>query len=244
MVLSILCKTGGCALLWLLASIQGTTAFVSRPPLVPTSHSLPPLKAGVEPSTKQRAQKLDDPTKTWVPDPMQFAYGLPGSTAPVPYFDPVGFAQFCTYAEMKRYREAEVTHGRVAMLAAVGIPVAESFHPLFGGGVVGPAIDHLGQVRAVAPEFFEALVLCIGIAETGRALVGWAPPNEFKGKQFLKQEYYPGNLGFDPLRLRPQTAHEYDDMQTKELQHGRLAMLGTVGMVAQEIVTHKPLFVL
>merc|ERR1712194_381948 len=33
--------------------------------------------------------------------------------------------------KIKFYREVEVKHARMAMLAAIGFPVAEQFHPLF-----------------------------------------------------------------------------------------------------------------
>jgi hypothetical protein len=47
-----------------------------------------------------------------------FIKTLPGITAPFPdMFDPAGFTKNKTIRELKRYREAEVTHGRVAMLA-------------------------------------------------------------------------------------------------------------------------------
>merc|ERR1719421_2387550 len=117
------------------------------------------------------------PLNGWVPDENAFAWGLPGSLDPVPEFDPAGFATDCSLQEMKRYREAEVTHGRVAMLAVVGFLVAESFHPLFGGEIIGPAIDHLTEVRKIQPEFFELLAVAIGIVETSRAQNGWVPPN-------------------------------------------------------------------
>ena len=32
----------------------------------------------------------------------------------------------------------------------------------------------------------------------------------------------PGDIGFDPLSLRPESAEEFKVMQTKELQNGRL----------------------
>eukprot|EP00979_Chaetoceros_neogracilis_P008151 scaffold1802_cov162-Chaetoceros_neogracile.AAC.1 len=70
----------------------------------------------------------------WVPDESKFAYGLPGSIDPIQEFDPFGIADRSTLAEMKRYRESETTHGRVAMLALVGFLVTEApvkFHPLF-----------------------------------------------------------------------------------------------------------------
>jgi len=38
---------------------------------------------------------------------------LPGALAPVGFFDPLGFAEKADPATLKRYREAELTHGRV-----------------------------------------------------------------------------------------------------------------------------------
>ena len=45
---------------------------------------------------------------------------LPGALEPMGLFDPLGFAAKADEKTLKRYREAEVTHGRVAMLASVG----------------------------------------------------------------------------------------------------------------------------
>ncbi len=45
----------------------------------------------------------------------------------------------------------------------------------------------------------------------------------------LREEYYPGDIGFDPLGLRPSDPAE----ATKELQNGRLAMLAAAGFMAQ-----------
>ena len=42
---------------------------------------------------------------------------IPGALPPVGLFDPLGFAAKADEATLKRYREAELTHGRVAMLA-------------------------------------------------------------------------------------------------------------------------------
>lgn len=38
---------------------------------------------------------------------------LPGALAPVGFFDPLGFADDADENTLKRYREAELTHGRV-----------------------------------------------------------------------------------------------------------------------------------
>jgi hypothetical protein len=168
---------------------------------------------------------------------------LPGVLAPVGFFDPLGFCANADAATLKKYREAELQHGRVAMLAALGMLVTEEpieFHPLFEAGVkdIGPAIRHLDEVRAVSPFFFEVLGLIIGALELNRALVGWES-EDFK----LKADYYPGDIGFDPLGLKPTSDDELAIMATKELQNGRLAMLGAAGMIAQELVNGKEIFV-
>lgn len=46
---------------------------------------------------------------------------IPGALPPVGLFDPLGFAEKADEGTLKRYREAELTHGRVAMLAVSGV---------------------------------------------------------------------------------------------------------------------------
>jgi len=185
----------------------------------------------------------------WTPNANEFAYGLPGSLAPVPDFDPLGFAADADLEKMKNYREAETQHGRVAMLGALGMLVTEEpieLHPLFQADNkdIGPAIRHLDEVRAVSPFFFEVLALIIGVLELNRAVQGWTAPGDVLGTgRTLKEDYYPGDVGFDPLGLKPDDPAEFAEIQTKELQNGRLAMLGWAGMVAQELVNGKEIFV-
>ena len=182
----------------------------------------------------------------WVPDSKAFCYGLPGALAPVGNFDPAGFAEGRTVDQVKMLREAEVTHGRVSMLAVVGFLSQENFHFLFvePDKDIGPAIRHLDEVRQVSPAFFEGLGFVIGCAELYRSQRGWLNPSA-NGlgdyPRLLSQEYYPGDIGFDPLGLKPQDADEFAEMATKELQHGRLAMLAIAGFVAQELVDGSPI---
>merc|ERR1712072_822829 len=75
----------------------------------------------------------------WTADPTKFCAGLPGAIAPLGEFDPLGFTKGLPVQEIKQFREAEVTHGRVAMLATLGYLVAEPFHPFFNGDISGPA---------------------------------------------------------------------------------------------------------
>merc|ERR1711957_701622 len=59
-------------------------------------------------------------------DESKFCAGLPGALAPVGEFDPLNFLEDLPIQEIKRFREAEVTHGRVSMLACIGYLVAEN----------------------------------------------------------------------------------------------------------------------
>ena len=150
--------------------------------------------------------------------------GLPGALPPMGNFDPAGFTEGKSVAELKMLREAEVTHGRVSMLASLGFLVQESFHPLFrlGDKDIGPAIRHLDEVRAEVPIFFEILVLGIGFAEISRSLAGWTAPagaNPADGPlanlpadtpfRRLEDKYYPGDIGFDPAGLKPSDPKEF-----------------------------------
>merc|ERR1719506_1204118 len=67
--------------------------------------------------------------------------------APAGDFDPANFLEGKSKLEVMRLREAEITHGRVGMLAAAGFLVQENFHPLFNG-LGGPAIEQIPQLPA------------------------------------------------------------------------------------------------
>jgi hypothetical protein len=180
--------------------------------------------------------------------------GLPGALAPMGNFDPAGFTEGKSVAELKMLREAEVTHGRVSMLATIGFLVQESFHPLFnlGDKSIGPAVRHLDEVRQTTPIFFEILVLGIGFAEISRSLAGWTSPSgsnpadgplanlpEDTPFRRLEDSYYPGDIGFDPAGLKPTDPKEFAEIATKELQNGRLAMIAVAGFFLQELVNGK-----
>jgi len=63
------------------------------------------------------------------------------------------------------------------------------------------------------------------------------------GKRWsIKTEHESGNLGFDPLDMKPTDAEELKEVQTKELTYGRFAMLGAAGMILQEVMTGSKLF--
>merc|ERR1711918_25678 len=133
-------------------------------------------------------------------------------------------------------------HGRLAMLATLGVLVGEKFNPLFDGKVTGPAIYQFQQCDALLPAFWTFVVLGVGFVKGQNILVGWDQKPGNDGISNLKEEYVNGDLGFDPLGLKPTDDEAFEVMRTKELQNGRLAMIGIAGMVAQELVNNKGIF--
>jgi len=165
-----------------------------------------------------------------------FAYGLPGGANILGEWDPAGFLEGKTELEVYRYREAELTHGRVSMLASLGFIVQEKFHPLFSGDG-GPAID---QIPSLPPWLWAVMIGGIGFAESQRISIGWQELDQGdKASSALKPGYYPGDLGFDPLNLKPEDPAELALMQEKELSHCRLAMIAAAGFLAQEAVSQQ-----
>ena len=53
----------------------------------------------------------------------------------------------------------------------------------------------------------------------------------------LREGYLPGDLGFDPLGLKPKGEADLLAMQNKELNNGRLAMIAIAGICAQEVIS-------
>lgn len=173
----------------------------------------------------------------WVADASKPCYGLPGAIAPLGFFDPLGFTKDMDLNGVKRFREAEIMHGRVAMMATVGYLIGEST-PTIAYGFTIPHTIANDQIPEIPGTVLFPFFLAINIAEALRASVGWVEPG--LGPLFsLRENYYPGDIGFDPLGLKPKTAEDFDNMQAKELSNGRLAMFAAAGMCAQELVNGK-----
>ena len=165
----------------------------------------------------------------------QFAYGLPGGANILGEFDPAGFLEGKDQDTVYKYREAELAHGRVSMLASLGFLVQEKFHPLFSGDG-GPAIEQIPQL----PVWLWGVMLAgIGAAEQVRIAKGFQKldPETQTASRTLREGYYPGDIGFDPLGLKPEDPAEFRLMQEKELSHCRLAMIAAFGFLMQEAVT-------
>jgi len=173
------------------------------------------------------------------PDPPSFdVKQMAGVTPPLGFFDPIGFSKDASEGKIRFYREVELKHGRVAMLASLGFLVAEQFHPLWGGSLDVPS--YIAFQETPLQAFWPAVVVLISVAEVFSVFSFESP---FGGETWaIRSDHAPGDFAFDPLGLKPAGAAELKEMQTKELNNGRLAMIGIAGMVAQELASGQKLF--
>merc|ERR1711879_61967 len=163
---------------------------------------------------------------------------MAGNTAPMGFFDPMGFSTDCSEGKLLFYREAEVKHGRVCMLATIGMLVGEQYHPLFGGNVNVPS--YIAFQETPLQQFWYVVLALFGMVETYSI-----DSIKYDFKWEVKEGRKSGNFGFDPLGIESElrlSPAELRTIQDKELNNGRLAMIAAAGMIAQEIATGKKLF--
>mmetsp|Transcript_16672 Transcript_16672/g.23603 ORF Transcript_16672/g.23603 Transcript_16672/m.23603 type:complete len:308 (-) Transcript_16672:3-926(-) len=138
---------------------------------------------------------------------VDFAGGLIGSDIEIPQFDPLNLSEGKSEAQLKYYREAEITHGRVSMLAVLGWVVPDTKttlgtsqnNPLtsaiFGKESIDFSLellrDPIQAAKAIGPQFFIELMVISGIVEAIRY------------NRILKSgsNIEPGDLSLDPFGL-------------------------------------------
>merc|ERR1711871_987598 len=134
-------------------------------------------------------------------NPVEFAKSMPGVTDPLGFFDPVGFcsADGVSEGKIRFYREVELKHARVAMLASLGFLVGEQFHPLFGGNIDVPS--YIAFQETPLQTFWPAVVLAISIAEVFSVFTFHNPAGNEPWT--IRLDYEAGDFGFDPMGLKP-----------------------------------------
>merc|ERR1719491_592610 len=151
---------------------------------------------------------------------------LPGDRG----FDPFNFSS--NMNSLNWYRESELKHGRLAMLATVGWVISELTHTSIAStlgvdSIVGandqvPSVLN-GGLDKVNPLFWLEVVCVAAVLE------------------FLAIEKgdnrEPGNFSFDPFQLSGKSREEKFYVQESELFNGRLAMLAITGFAIQEYTT-------
>merc|ERR1739848_784005 len=169
---------------------------------------------------------------------------LPGDRG----FDPFSFSS--DPSALVWYRNAEIKHARLAMLAAIGWPIAELFHGTVASKLDLPQTLLSEQLRGKVPS-----VLNGGLDKTAPlfwlAAIGAAAALEFidpKRTDDLAGNVGPGDFGFDPLGLMGINNNEGNGsgkraffLKEAEIFNGRLAMLAAnAAVIDQTPIFFKP----
>lgn len=155
------------------------------------------------------------------PEPMPFAPS--GSSVD---FDPLGLATK-NPEWVPFYREAELKHGRMAMLGTLGFVVPEFIRvpgEAYSFESIPKVIDAHDQLLYPLQQIFIFMSMVEAMSLPAVAGLG-------------KYDRAPGDFSFDPLGLYPTDPEKQKQMQLAELKNGRLAMIALGGMVHGAIVT-------
>jgi hypothetical protein len=142
-------------------------------------------------------------------------------------FDPLGLAT--NMKKLNNYREAELKHCRLAMLAALGWPVAELLQGPISRSLGLPDLLAPGETCVTAAQCVDSLSRAPSVLNGGLEKISpiyWASvllvsaAIELYGLQVQKKaNYLPGDLGFDPLGLYQKLGPKgKQDMQLKEVR--------------------------
>lgn len=196
-----------------------------------------PLESKIEPKQaildplglygKRSSVVTDEPSASlpFLPRPQH----LDGSMAGDRGFDPLNLA--ANPNTLLKYRNSELKHACLAMLAAVGWPLAELFHGDLAHAWHLPNALNLndrvpsvlnGGLGNVSPIFWVTALAAAALVEAFSGEVG---------------EIQSADLGFDPLGLSKNNDGRGRFLQESELFNGRLAMLAITGFAVQEWFT-------
>jgi hypothetical protein len=158
-------------------------------------------------------------------------------------FDPLNLAK--DKDTLLFYRDAELKHARLAMLATLGWVVAELFDGRLAAATgtpdllirpdsegIGLAPSLLNGGLATIPAAYWLIVVGLtGALETQFAKIT---------PQIISEGREPGDYGFDPFNLWPADADEQKAMRAREVKNGRLSMIAIVAFAFQEAVSRVP----
>lgn len=220
----------------LLALASSTSAFTAPKAPLTAQTALRLSDMAVEPMMEQ-PQEEEPPPLPEMSASMPFMKRpefLTGELAGDVGFDPLGFAK--SNEDLMNYREAEVKHARLAMLAAAGWPLSELFDAKIAGTFgLSPVLDASerapsllnGGLGKISPTYWVACIAAAGAID----FIGMSKARTGT------DEYFPGNFGFDPLGVFPKDAEGQKWMQAAEIKNGRLAMIAITAFAVQEFVT-------
>ncbi len=134
---------------------------------------------------------------------------------------------------LRDYREAEIRHGRLAMLAAVIWPLQEIADRIFIPETFGSmTVVYGGPTLPVAPLLMTFFMLNLGYLDIYSSEI---KENE-SGDAFL-----PGECFWDPLAIMEGAPDSMKrNMQEREILNGRASMIAVAAYIFEEGMTHKP----
>lgn len=195
-----------------------------------------------EPSTPEKDLPKYSKSIPFLARPKELTLELAGDVG----FDPLGLAK--NRELLFEYREAEIKHARLAMLAAIGWPFSELYDFQIAKTL---NMDSMLDATDRVPSLFNGGMEKVSPVWWGFCL-GLTAAIDLYGVSRARsvRNYIPGDLGFDPLELYPPAddVEGRNNMQLAEIKHGRLAMIAVIAFTAQEfvsgigIVDETPLF--
>merc|ERR1719436_711185 len=163
-----------------------------------------------------------------------------GATDPLGFWDPCGFCKDKDRATFRKYRIAELKHGRVAMLCIVGFFNQSSWR-FSGFEKVPDGVKAL--TSAPAAGGFACLFLLVGFFELRilADLEKGSEPGDFGDP--LNAKEYAGKDAFERFWAAAKPAAANDETwRNFELNHGRLAMIGAIGAITANWYTGRGAF--
>ena len=135
---------------------------------------------------------------------------------------------------LRDYREAEIRHGRLAMLAAVIWPLQEIFDRIFIPDSFGSTtVIYGGPTLPYLPLIMTFFMLNLGYLDIYSS--------EIKEKE-SGDAFLPGECFWDPLCFLEGAPDSMKrNMQEREISNGRAAMVAVAGYIFEEAMTHKPI---
>jgi len=152
-------------------------------------------------------------------------------------WDPMSFSELHKVSgnnpDVAFLREAELKHGRIAMLAFAGILATNGGLKLPGEPWASVTADWSTAWSAVGDVNGAAtLQILVGIT----FIEGVTSKGVFDLWFGITDKREPGDIGFDPLRLMPKDKVAADKMRLKELKNGRMAMIAVAGFAANHLL--------
>mmetsp|Transcript_3684 Transcript_3684/g.6610 ORF Transcript_3684/g.6610 Transcript_3684/m.6610 type:complete len:210 (+) Transcript_3684:465-1094(+) len=139
-------------------------------------------------------------------------------------FDPFGFTN---WFDVKWMQEAEIKHGRVCMLAALGLIIPEFFtFPFYAGA---PTLADPAHAFFVKQGALQQVLLFVCFWE----IIAGVPACI---QMYRGADRQPGQFYFDPLGIGKAN---YARFQTSEIKNGRLAMIAVGGIIHEQWLSHE-----